>query len=237
MSIGRHAGNARQPRIISPETMYDTILAFGIIPFFENSIRGFSIEEMTPAGNWFDSQEDLRKTPWDWKIECIRSGDIAYGKFLGGKAAFASIPVYRHLMNWRRSLPRYEVQEGPQAEVLDYVEKNGSVSIREIRGLLGVKKAAADALVTKLQMATRLVTGDIVRVYRGADLHYNGWQTSSFCTPDALFEAGVPDWFGHRTARNEEISASPDASRDFLLDLLRRLAPDAGEAQRLKLLA
>lgn len=217
--------------------MHDAILDYGIVPFFENPLRGFSIEEMTSRDNWFDTQEDLRKTPWDWKIDCIRSGDIAYGKFLGGKAAFASIPVYRQLMNWRRSLPRYAVAPGPQAEVLAYVEENGSAGIREIRQLLGVKKAAADTLVTKLQMATRLVTGDIVRVYRGADLHYNGWQTSSFCTPEALFEADTPAWFGQRRSREETLGATPEESLDFLLSLLSRLVPQASAAQLSRLLA
>ena len=42
--------------------------------------------------------------PWDRKIECVRAGDIAYGKFLcGGKAAFATIRWYRELMNIRRA--------------------------------------------------------------------------------------------------------------------------------------
>ena len=70
---------------------------------------------------------------------------------------------------------------------MEYLAEHGSIGIKEIRGLLGVKKSAADALITRLQLQCRVVTGDIIRVYRGPDLHYNGWQVSSFCTPESLF--------------------------------------------------
>ena len=84
--------------------MLSLIRRFRILPFFINSIPGFSVQEHTSADNWF-SEESLG--PWDWKIACVQSGDIAYGKFLwGGKAAFATVDAYRELMNWRRSLPK-----------------------------------------------------------------------------------------------------------------------------------
>lgn len=83
--------------------MGDTIRRLGIVPFFINSIPGYSIQELTRPGCWFDGDEDPLG-PWDWKIDCIRDGDIAYGKFLcGGKASFATVPWYRELMNVRRA--------------------------------------------------------------------------------------------------------------------------------------
>ena len=175
MSIGRHKDSGLQPTVVSPETMYGTIEELGIVPFFENPIPGYSIEEMTPKENWFDGEEDLRRTPWDWKIACVQSGDIAYGKFLwGGKAAFATVEWYAELMNWRRSLPKYRPTADQQL-VLDFMEEHGSIGIKEVRGLLGVRKSAADALITRLSMQCRVITGDITRVYRGPDLRYNGW--------------------------------------------------------------
>ncbi len=192
MSISRHAGNLVAPRVTGPEAMLDAVRAYGIIPFFENIVPGYSIEEMTPAQNWFDTQEDISLTPWDWKIHCIQSGEIVYGKFLlGGKAAFATIGLYRELMNWRLSLPGNKPTV-EQQKVLDYVAENGSIGIKEVRQLLGIKKGPADALMARLQMQCRIVTGNITRVYRGADLHYNGWQTSSFCDPRSLWEIDNP---------------------------------------------
>ena len=196
MSIGRHAGNLREPAIVSEETMLRTIKDCGIVPFFENAVAGYSVEEMTHPSYWFDGDAGVLG-PWDWKIGCLQSGDIFYGKYLcGGKAAFATPSWYRELRNYRQSLPKYAVLPGPQEAVMDFLSRNGTITIKQVRELLGVKKSAADALMTKLQMQCRVVIGDITRVYRGEDLHYNGWQVASFCRPEDLMETDVP-WGAH----------------------------------------
>lgn len=100
------------PLIKSPESMIQTIREFGIIPFFHGKIPGWSIEDLTEPDFWFTSSEELG--PWDWKIEAVRQGNIAYGKFIRNKAAFASVEWYAHLMNWRRSLPQYRIPLGEQ---------------------------------------------------------------------------------------------------------------------------
>ena len=240
MSFDRKKEAGIPATVLSAETMLDAIEALGIVPFFENPILGYSIEEMTSRENWFDGQEDLRQTPWDWKIPCVQSGDVAYGKFLwGGKAAFATVEWYAELMNWRRSREKYQPLPDQQ-RVLDYLEEHGSIGIKEIRALLGVKKSAADALMTKLQMQCRVVTGDITRVYRGPDLHYNGWQVSSFCTPESLFCADAlpgPGGFPFGEARTLEVDHSPDESLNRLVEHIRKIAPQASEKQILKMLA
>lgn len=223
MSIAAHSGRACFPEVVSPETMHDLILSYGIIPFFENPIPGFSIEDHTSPDNWF---HDDFLGPWEWKIECVQSGDIAYGKFLwGGKAAFASVDVYRELMNWRRS--RLTPSEAEQ-KVLSLMEEQGSISIADIRKLLGVKKSAADAVMTKLQYQTRVVTGDILRVYRGADLHYNGWQRSSFCSPESLFEDLDFPFPGFKP-RSLQSSLTPEESFAFLKETVQKHAGDIPE--------
>ena len=240
MSFDRKKEAGIPATVVSAETMLDAIEALGIVPFFENPILGYSIEEMTPRENWFDGQEDLRLTPWDWKIPCVQSGDVAYGKFLwGGKAAFATVEWYAELMNWRRSQEKYRPLPDQQ-RVLDYLAEHDTIGIKEIRALLGVKKSAADALMTKLQMQCRAVTGDITRVYRGPDLHYNGWQVSSFCTPESLFCADAlpgPGGFPFGEARTLEVDHSPDESLARLVEHIRGIAPQASEKQILKMLA
>ena len=184
MSIGHHAGNRSAPTVVSAESMYEAILQQGIVPFFENAVPGYSIEELTPPAFWFDGEEG-GLGPWDWKIDCLRSGDIVYGKFLcGGKASFAIV-------------------------ILDYLSTHGSVTIREVRQLLGIKKSAADALMTKLQMQCRVVLGDMTRVYNGEDLSYKGWQVASFCRPEDLF--GASDSIIHSPA--DSSTASPFRTR------------------------
>ena len=109
-------------RIDSAETMERVIREVGFIPFFRNRIPGFSIQEMTPREYWFDGEEGILG-PWDWKIECVRSGDIAYGKFLcGGKASFATVEWYREIMNLQRS--RFSPDEAGE-KILGYISTRG----------------------------------------------------------------------------------------------------------------
>lgn len=224
MSIVHHAGNPEEATVCSPESMYAAIKEMGLVPFFENPVKGYSIEERTPKEFWFDDDTD-ELGPWDWKIYAVQSGDVAYGKFLwGGKASFATPRWYAHLMNWRRSLPKYQ-PDADQQKILAYIKESGSISIREIRQLLGVKKGQADAIMTRLQMQCRVVTGDIERVYRGEDLHYNGWQRSVFCAPEDLFEdiMVMP-------------SCTPEESYNALVEHILEIAPATTSKQICKLL-
>ena len=133
-------------KIFSADSMVSAIRNYGIIPFFHGKIKAWSVEEITAPGYWFTSSEELG--PWDWKIDAVREGDIAYGKFIGGKAAFATVEYYRHLMNWRRSLPEYRLclgENGPAATqsgklmkhlspaALNVIRKQGECSMREIK--------------------------------------------------------------------------------------------------------
>jgi hypothetical protein len=232
MPINRTPGEIRTPAVLSAEGMLSLIKEYQLIPFFVNPIPGYSVEEHTPSDLWF-TEDNLG--PWDWKIECVRSGDIAYGKFLfGGKAAFATVDVYREIMNWRRSLPKYKPTQDQQ-KVLDYLEEQGSITVPEVRKLMGVTKAAADALLARIQMQSRIITGDITRVYRGMDLRYNGWQRSSFCTPEALFEElDFPfPGFQPRTLRS---SLTPDESLEFLKETVRKVCGDVPDKVLMKML-
>ena len=142
-------------QISSPETMERAICELGIVPFFTSAILGYSIKELTQPGFWFDGEEDSLG-PWDWKIDCLQNGGIAYGKFLcGGKAAFATIPFYRELMNVRRATTTPD-KNGER--IMEYIEKQGSITIKEVRALLGVKKGQADAAIGKLMQQCRVVT-------------------------------------------------------------------------------
>ena len=116
MSISRIQGGILTPLVRNKEEMLSLIKAYRLIPFFSCPIPGYSIEEHTPPEFWF-TEDNLG--PWDWKIDCVQSGDIAYGKFLcGGKAAFATADVYTEIINWRRSLPKYQPTP-EQQKVLD----------------------------------------------------------------------------------------------------------------------
>lgn len=133
-----------------PEAMIDVIRRMGIVPFFKNPIVGWSIEEMTVPGFWWDTEGVLG--PWDWKIDAVRDG-IAYGKFIGDRAAFITEEWFRELMNYRRSLPKYRVAVGyrPHTKAnskyeklmrilskpaLDAIKEAGALESRQLRSVL-----------------------------------------------------------------------------------------------------
>ena len=100
---------------------------------------------------------------------------------------------------------------------------------------MGLKKSAADALLSKIQMQARIITGDISRVYRGADLRYSGWQRSSFCTPEALFEEMDFPFPGYKP-RTLKSSLTPAQSLDFLKDTVRNVCGDVPDKVLMKIL-
>ena len=164
---------SKKLKISSPGTMIELIREQGMIPFFRSAVPGWSIEEQTAPGCWFFETEGILG-PWDWKIDVVRTGEIAYGKFLAGKAAFATLEWYRHLMNWRRSLPLYRIALGEKydarsqsekkmqrlaAAALAHIRKSGECGAKELRTVLSaidreVKKSTVDSVLQFLQMGT-----------------------------------------------------------------------------------
>ena len=229
MSIAQHKGNPFGIKVTDSLSMLEAIKTCGIIPFFENPVTGFSIEEMTPPGSWF-TDEDLG--PWDWKVDVVQSREIVYGKFLcGGKAAFATPEWYAHLRNWRLSQEKYKpTTEG--RKVLRLIEKEGSCVSRQVRELLNVKKSKSDSVLANLMNGTRLIIGDIQRVFKGPNLEYKGWQTASYCTPESLFERPAED-FGpwHIGGSTLKCDCTPEESYSKLRNHIKELFPEATEKQ------
>lgn len=58
------------------ENLIAAVNEFGFLPFFKNSIPGFSIEEHIEPQIWFTDEEG----PWEWKGPVIRELGCAYGK-------------------------------------------------------------------------------------------------------------------------------------------------------------
>ena len=48
----------------------------GFLPLFSNEIPGFSVEEHTPAANWWCG--DPEADPWEWRQILSSDKDIAY---------------------------------------------------------------------------------------------------------------------------------------------------------------
>ena len=66
--------------IKSKSDLIDAINEFGFLPFFENSIEGFSIEEHIAPECWWNSSNGAWSA-WEWKGPVIKETGCAYGKF------------------------------------------------------------------------------------------------------------------------------------------------------------
>ena len=78
-------------------------------------------------------------------------------------------------------------------------------------------------------------------MYRGPTLKYSGWQTCTFCAPEALFgtEEGTPVFGGFSpfSAENPlEVGCSPEESKAFLLAKLKAAVPYATDRELIKIL-
>ena len=86
--------------IHTKKDLISAVNRFGFLPFFNNPIEGFSVEEHCEDDVWY--QEDGSWKVWEWKGPVIRECGIAYGKFFGGKAAFVSRKWFPDFANYRR---------------------------------------------------------------------------------------------------------------------------------------
>lgn len=225
-----------------------TVLDLGFLPFFKNSIEGFSVEELTSPELWFEDGVD---GPWEWKGPVIRNWKCTYGKFFGGRAGFVSLEWFPDFANYRRSchplentLPNSNEHNREQV-VYDTVVANESLLSKEIKNLCGFRKPKGqhltpvekevaksvrksqgvegfETVLTRLQMATWIVIADFEYQYDKQGRTY-GWGVARYTTPEALF--------GDRIAL---LNRTPEESKTRILHHLNQLLPSATEKQLVK---
>ena len=207
-------------------TLIDEI---GFLPLLDSGIYGFSAEEIV--------DEDCRYVVfsdggwdwplWKWKGQIVTEMPCFYGKFFAGKAGFISKAWWADLCNYRRSkfpLPESDSIEG---SILDTLRSTGSLITRELRSACGFNgkgmRSKFDGYITRLEMATYIVTEDFVypRDKRGREY---GWGWSLLNTPEALY--------GKEACACER---SAEASFERLVGQFRRILPAATEKEILRL--
>ena len=202
-------------RFFCVSTMEDLarlIEEIGILPFFPTSVPGWSLEENIHPDVWFTDAEG----PWEWKGLMASRKQCVYGKFIRGKAAFVSLPFFRHLANWRRESMPFEERVGlglishRDQMIYDYHTRFPGTQARVLRQQFGSK--GIDTALTRLEMSTFVVTQSTA--YNIAkDGHPYGWGNSVFITADA--------WLGDFV----EPVSSVD-SLHFILEHLASRMPD-----------
>ena len=197
---------------------------FGFLPFFTNSIPGFSIEEHTDPKIWFSDEAG----PWEWKGPIIRESGCAYGKLFEKKAAFVSKKWFPDLANYRRD--GYDFDARFEDELASYQDKrlfelvdvNAPVLSKRIKELGNYKKGGNkgfDTCITRLQSQCYIVISDFVYLKDKKGKQY-GWGVAEYSTPERFMGSDF---------KERVYSKSPKESYERILTHLRNLLPNVSE--------
>lgn len=210
--------------------LIELIGQIGFLPLLDSGIKGFSAEEMVdeecryvtfPDGGW--------DWPlWKWKGEIITDGGHVYGKFFAGKAGFISRKWWADFCNYRRSIHPIPTEGSIEDSILQTLAVSGNLITRELRAACGFDgpkmRSKFDGYVTRLQMATRIVTEDFVYPTDRHGHNY-GWGWSLLTTPEQLY--GKEACLCNHT---------PKESFERICQQLHVICPEATEKQIIKML-
>ena len=191
---------------------------YGILPFFKNRVTGWSVAEMCDPKVWFTAE----KGPWEWKGPLAADKSCVYGKFLRGKAAFVAPEWFRELSHWRRDgydwAARVEEGLAPRrdCQLMEYLETHPMSLSKHARRECGFD-AGYDAVLTRLQMQTYVVTADFQYDVSRDGTPY-GWGNAVIIRAD--------QWLDDM----ETAPGTPEASLERIVSHLMSVLPDADEA-------
>ena len=209
--------------------LMNLIQEIGFLPLLYSGIGGFSAEEMVDADCRYVVYDDGWDWPlWKWKGPIVTEGSCVYGKFFDKKAGFVSREWWPDLYNWRRHACPAPAPGSVEEAVLMTLREQGSLITRELRAACGFNgpkmRSRFDGYVTRLQMACRIVTQDLVYPRDKHNREY-GWGWALLTTPEQLL--GKEDCLCHRT---------PEESLERILEHLKGFLPEASEQQLMKLI-
>ena len=215
----------------SPEDLLKLVREIGFLPLFSNCIPGFSVEEHTPAADWW--QDDPATDPWAWRHVLAPNRFVAYGKFFDRKAGFVSEEWFPRFANYRRDGYDYEGMYGDGKmtarckRILDVLELNedavglGLLSC-DIRKRAALEKGFEGAL-TELQMKSFLIMSDF-RQKRNRRGEGYGWFVAELETPETKW--------GYDAVNS--LREKPEESWRRICAQLRRYFPGAGDRDLMK---
>ncbi len=218
------------------------------MPFFKNTIEGFSIEEMTPPELLFG--DDMENGPWQWKGPIISNWQSAYGKFFRGKAGYVSLEWLPDFMNWRRTVYPIDKESEDSRRILDVLVENESMLSKQLKIASGFslsrKKTkfnpedptepivnknngmAFDSLIGQLQMGTHVCIADFEYLISKKGEPY-GWGVARYCTPEAMYPELFP-------IKDQVDGRTPEESRIRIIEHLCELFPDVEKKKIEKLI-
>ena len=210
--------------IRSIEDLENAVSELGFLPFFENSLSGFSIEEHIDPGIWFTGNEG----PWEWKGPAINDLGCAYGKFFEKKAAYISPEWFPDFANYRRDGydfdARFEdglVFHGDKV-LYDLIDKNAPVLSKRLKYLGNYRKGGNkgfDTIISRLQAQGYVIISDFRYMIDRNGNEY-GWGVAEYSTPEHFMGEIFTGRVYERT---------PEESFERIFDHFRRILPFADE--------
>ena len=218
-------------RIRSKSDLVNVVNEIGFLPFFTNSIEGFSIEEHVDRELWFTDAEG----PWEWKGPVIRETGCAYGKFFEKKAAYISREWFPDFANYRRDGYDFDARFDDELAsyrdktLFDLVDANAPVLSKSLKQLGNYRKdgnKGFDTIITRLQSQCYVIISDFVYLKDKKGKTY-GWGVAEYSTPEHF----MGDAFTGRVYIRK-----PEESYQKILEHLTGLLPEAGKEKLKKFL-
>lgn len=197
---------------------------FGFLPFFENSIEGFSIEEHIAPECWWHSDTG-EWSAWEWKGPVIRETGCAYGKFFEKKACYISREWFADFANYRRDGydfdARFDDGLAPYRDkrLFDLVSSNAPIISKKLKEIGDYRKGGNkgfDTTMNRLQAQCYVIISDFVYMKNKRGEPY-GWGVAEYSTPEVFMGGDFTERVYART---------PAESYERILDHFRELFPD-----------
>ena len=151
------------PVIHTIEQLVDVVDQIGFIPFFQNDIPGYSIEDLAPPEMMFVKGTE---GPWEWREELAQTKACVYGKLFAGRTGFISLAWFPDFANYRRDGYDFDARWDDdlasyrEKRLYDLIEQHGSCPSPELRRIAGVEKGKSssfESAMTRLQMRTYIL--------------------------------------------------------------------------------
>lgn len=206
------------------EDLENAVTELGFLPFFENSLTGFSIEEHVDPRIWFSNEDG----PWEWKGPVINDLECAYGKFFEKKAAYISPEWFPDFANYRRDGydfdARFEdglVYHGDKI-LYDLIDNNAPILSKHLKQLGNYRKGGNkgfDTIINRLQAQAYVLISDFRYMIDKNGNEY-GWGVAEYSTPERFLGKSFTDRVYDR---------SPEESYEALFEHFRKILPGTDE--------
>ena len=214
--------------INSMDDLINAIQKFGFLPFFTNSIEGFSIEEHVTQGCWYNTVDGSWPV-WEWKGPVIRQTGCAYGKFFEKKACYISSEWFPDFANYRRDGYDFDARfdDGlvplKDKQLYDLIESHAPILSKELKKRGDYRKGGVkgfDTMITRLQSQCYVLVNDFVYLKNKNGESY-GWGVAEYTTPEVLMGKAFTSAVYRR---------SPEESYERLMEHFIRLFPHEDKA-------